>query len=329
MQPSWRAACRIGLLNLALGFMGGCASYQPSAQVSRDFIPRDVAPALPEMAAARRQGAVEFVRAGGARIPVRIFGTNGTKRPVIMTHGLESHSGWFVQSAAFMAGLGHPVYLVDRRGSGLSRERRGHSDHFLHWSRDLKRIANVALDRHHTNKLHVVGHCLGAIPATVFTIEHSNLVASLILPTPGFATTTDLTLSQKLRVLENHLGGKSHYLPVPLKTEQFTDQPEYREFIGADELKLREVTTAFYWNVKQARQFVRAHRDQVRCPIWLGLAGGDEIVEAGPTREIFEKFKSDHKRLVVFPKAKHILEFSPEREAFFRELEDWLSGGRE
>ena len=96
--------------------MGGCVAYQPSAQVSPDFKPRDALPVIQEMNAAHRQGAVEFVAGRGARIPVRVFGTNGTRRPVIMTHGLESHSGWFVQSAAFAPGRG-PAPLGQRTGS--------------------------------------------------------------------------------------------------------------------------------------------------------------------------------------------------------------------
>ena len=120
---------------MAASVMGGCATYQPSAQVSASFTPRDTVPALPEMARAHERGPVEFVAAAdGAQIPVRVFGAGGAKRPVLMTHGLESHSGWFVQSGAFLAGLGHPVYLVDRRGSGLSRQRRGHVDDFREWS---------------------------------------------------------------------------------------------------------------------------------------------------------------------------------------------------
>ena len=326
MQPLWQALNKGWWPILAAGLLAGCASYQPSEQASPDFKPRDVAPAQPEMAAARRQGAVEFVNAPGARIPLRVFGTNGTRRPVLMTHGLESHSGWFVQSAAFMAGLGHPVYVMDRRGSGLSRERRGHSDNFRQWSRDLESVARHVLDRHRTNRLHVIGHCFGAIPATVFVIEHSNQVASLILPTPGLDTATDLTFGQKLHVLGDHLSRQSHYLPVPLKTEQFTSQPEYRDFIEQDKLKLHEATTAFFWNINQARKFVRAHREEVRCPVWVGLAGQDEIVRAEPTRELVRDFGSSRNQVVVFPEAKHILEFSPARAAFFGELEHWLEG---
>jgi len=125
-------------------------------------------------------------------------------------------------------------------------------------------------------------------------------------------------------VLGDHLRRDSRYLPVPLKTEQFTDSAEFQAFIRNDKLKLHEVTSAFYWNVNGARKFVRASLDAVQCPVWMGLAGRDEIVELEPTRALFRDFGSDQKRIAVFPEAKHILEFSPERDAFFRELESWL-----
>ena len=63
--------------------------------------------------------------AEGYDIAVRVYGETGGKTPVVMTHGLQSHSGWFAQSAAAMAAGGHPVYAVDRRGSGLSQGPRG------------------------------------------------------------------------------------------------------------------------------------------------------------------------------------------------------------
>jgi alpha-beta hydrolase superfamily lysophospholipase len=226
-----------------------------------------------------------------------------------------------------MAGLGHPVYLVDRRGSGLSREERGHCADFREWSRELAAVAHYVIEEHRTNKLHVVGHCFGALPAAVFAIENPHQVASLILPTPGFVTATDLKLTQKLQVLSDHLTGGHTYLPVSLTPEQFTNAEEYREFIRQDELKLHEATTAFYWNVNCARKFVHARRADLRFPVCMGLAGQDEIVRADKTRELFRSFGSDQKRLVVFPDAKHILEFSPARDAFFHELEKWLACG--
>jgi pimeloyl-ACP methyl ester carboxylesterase len=59
---------------------------------------------------------------GGHAIPTRIWDTPAAAArppvPIVMTHGLQSHSGWFSRSQAFLADLGFPVYAFDRRGSG-------------------------------------------------------------------------------------------------------------------------------------------------------------------------------------------------------------------
>jgi len=67
------------------------------------------------------ESGVEFVpSADGVKLAVRVAGGKGGRTPLIMLHGLQSHSGWFVQSQTFLSGLGFPVYAMDRRGSGLS-----------------------------------------------------------------------------------------------------------------------------------------------------------------------------------------------------------------
>src|SRR6188474_2637715 len=99
---------RCRLLPAAL-LLVGCAAHQPPASPTNKQQPGS-APAPAAMVRAREQGETAFLPArDGVQIPVRIFGSHGRRRPVLMTHGLESHSGWFVQSGAFMAGLGHPV----------------------------------------------------------------------------------------------------------------------------------------------------------------------------------------------------------------------------
>ncbi len=46
---------------------------------------------------------------------------------VVYLHGIQSHPGWFVGSAAALAARGHPVFQPTRRGSGDNRLDRGPS----------------------------------------------------------------------------------------------------------------------------------------------------------------------------------------------------------
>jgi len=244
--------------------------------------------------------------------------------PVLMLHGLQSHSGWFVQSAAFIASLGHPVYAIDRRGSGLSAETRGDCRDFREMINDVRTVARHAMEKHHVERVHVMGHCFGAIPAAAFACAEPDMLASVILPTPGIFTKTDLTMGQKFRVAVDQLGRPTRYLSVPLETTDFTELDRYQDFIASDPMALRAATTSFYWNVARARKYVTKHIGGITCPVWMGISGQDPIVDNDTVRKWFDRLPAQDKELVVFPGARHILEFSPEKEAFFEEIRAWF-----
>ncbi len=99
---------------------------------------------LPEFSAAIKNSQIEYLPGyGGIRTPARIYGRESKGVPVLMLHGLQSHSGWFVQSAHFLASLGSPVYALERRGSGLSEARRGHCENFQELVADVQAAAEV------------------------------------------------------------------------------------------------------------------------------------------------------------------------------------------
>src|SRR5687768_1328760 len=58
----------------------------------------------------------------GHAVPVWRFGLGGSRRPLVLVHGLQSRSGWFVRAARRAASLGHPVYAFDRCRSGVGPE---------------------------------------------------------------------------------------------------------------------------------------------------------------------------------------------------------------
>jgi alpha-beta hydrolase superfamily lysophospholipase len=266
----------------------------------------------------------QVTAAEGVSVPVRLFGAAGSRTPLLMVHGLQSHSGWFSQSAAFVAGLGHPVYVIDRRGSGLSRAARGDSKDFLEWSADIRAVADQAMARHGHDHVLVLGHCFGAIPATVYAETDSATVKGLILTTPGIFTHTSIPLSQTLKIATTISGRRNYYFPVPLDPDQFSELPEYEPFIATDPLALRAVTGDLYWQVHKARKYIRRNRDKLSMPILAGFAGEDEIADNARNREWLAGVPSGDKTEVVYTDARHILEYSVERKNFFADLQRWL-----
>ncbi|MDP8249205.1 MAG: alpha/beta fold hydrolase [Candidatus Tritonobacter lacicola] len=276
-----------------------------------------------EPAGAQRCSSVEYI-AGEEVIPVRIFGENETGVPVIMTHGLQSHSGWFVQSAQFIAGTGAPVYATDRRGSGLSRAKRGDCRNFREMAADVQAVAEYAMNRHDAGQVHVLGHCFGAIPAAVFACRYPGMVRSLILSTPGLYTFTTVGFVRKIRIILSMMTGGKTYIPVPLDTEMFSELERYRAFIREDRLSLKEATARFFFQVPRARRFIARNAGRLAMPVFMALAGNDRICDNGKNRAFFKRLPSIYKRLITYRGARHILEFSKEREAFFADLQGWF-----
>ena len=281
---------------------------------------------MPEpLRAALGKGVLEFLPGpGGYAVPVRAYGLSCGKTPVVLTHGLQSHSGWFAQSAAFLARLGHPSYALDRRGSGLSEAPRGDVKDYRTWAEEILTMAEEARRRHGAAQVYLVGHCFGAIPAAVFAGEHPELVKGLILTTPGLYTRTSVTTGQALRIFFSVSGQRDYYLPVPLETRWFSEVPEFEAFVAADPLALRAATGDLYWEIHRARRAVE-QPGRLGMPLWMGLAGEDPIADNEANEAWFLRVPSPRKTLVRYGDARHVLEFSPVRERFFGDVAAWLA----
>jgi len=253
------------------------------------------------------------------------YGRENPGTPVIMLHGLESHSAWFAQSASHIAGLGYPVYGMDRRGSGHSTAPRGVCNDYNDLLTDIESLADRILEIHGAEKFHLLGHCFGAIPATAYACAFPTRLQSLILATPALYTIAEPSFTGKLKVLRAALTGSELMIPVPLEAEWFTDQQEYLDFIKHDALSLHEAGARLYWETARARRFIHANENKLTMPIFMAMAGRDRICDNRRDRAFIDRIPATMKRRHEYPEAMHILEFSNEKLAFFSDLSCWFA----
>jgi alpha-beta hydrolase superfamily lysophospholipase len=271
------------------------------------------------------QTGMEYVPSeDGTKLAVRIAGDKGTRTPMVMLHGLQSHSGWFVQSQTFLVGLGFPLYAMDRRGSGRSEGARGDCTDFREMVADVHAVVNHARKQHQVEKVHVFGHCFGTIPATLFATAQPELVASLILASSGIHTKVDLALARKLKLLWSKASRNTVQIPIPLKPEMFSDLDECVRFIQEDESQLRTATGSLYYEVRRARRYIQVHRHLLTMPIFMASAGDDPICDTAANERFFWSLPARHKLLVRYERSRHVIEFSEQRDDFFRDLSWWL-----
>jgi len=271
------------------------------------------------------QSAVEYVPGeDGTRLAVRVSGSSGTRTPIVLLHGLQSHSGWFVQSQRFLGHLGCPVYALDRRGSGLSDGERRECRDFREMMQDVRAVVDCARTRHGVEKVHLFGHCFGAIPAVLFATGYPEMVASLIQASSGIHTKVSASFGRKLEILWSKTSRLPACIPIPLRAEMFSELKECVRFIHEDEMRLRTATASFYFEVVRARRFIQAHRHLLTMPQFMANAGDDPICDHAANERFFWSLPARHKLLVRYDRSRHVIEFSEQRDDFFRDLAWWL-----
>jgi acylglycerol lipase len=271
------------------------------------------------------QAGVEYIPGvDGTKLAVRIAGGSGLRTPLVMLHGLQSHSGWFVQSQTFLAGLGFPVYAMDRRGSGLSEGARGDCTDFRQMISDIHAVVNRVRAQHEVENVHVFGHCFGTIPAVLFATAHPGLVTSLMLASSGIHTKVSLAFSRKLELVLAKASRRTVQIPIPLKAEMFSDLNECVQFIREDEARLKTATGSLYYEVRRACRHIQSNRHLLDMPVFMASAGDDPICDTEANERFFYSLPARHKLLVRYERSRHVIEFSEQRDDFFRDLSWWM-----
>lgn len=261
---------------------------------------------------------------GGYRIPVRRYGRGGAHRPVVLLHGLQSHSAWFVRSAARLAAAGFPVVAFDRCGSGVSRRECDPGRALGGLIDEIDSVADAALADSGAERVHLLGHCFGAIPALLFAgLARPERVASVMLSTPAIHTRADIPLGGKLLVLWSVATRRRAEVPVPLAPEDFSDIGEFQEFVRGDALARHRFSSRFLWELRRARSALPRAVESLRAPLFVAMAADDRICDNRRSLRILERAPVAAE-FREYENARHILEFSAARERFLDDLTGWL-----
>jgi alpha-beta hydrolase superfamily lysophospholipase len=180
------------------------------------------------------------------------------------------------------------------------------------------------------------GNCWGAKAASVVASRGYRPVGAralpdlsgLILTCPALFTKVDLTFREKLIIGRDVIfgGNDRRQLDIPIKVEMFTDNAEFIEFIKKDPLRLTSATTRFYFeNFLLTLRAARAAK-HLQLPLLLVQTNNDQIVDCERVQKWFQKVRSHHKTMHVFPNASHSIDFDTDWfSAYIKLITNWLS----
>lgn len=245
---------------------------------------------------------------------------------LLYLHGIEGHSLWFDGTASFLQERGISTMALDRRGSGLSKEKRGHIESYKHLLSDTDDFIDFAKSKLGNCPLFLMANCWGAKLAvlTCQKTRNKEQLAGMILSSPAIEVKVDFSLGKKLLIAWRFLTGNKEELEIPIKLEDFTDNPQYLNFIGSDSMRLTKASAAFFVNTFILTLKSKSCPRKIVLPTLILQSGKDNIVDEKGLAGWFKRLKSQDKTMRVFEGVHHSLDFHKDPDEYRLTLANWI-----
>ena len=261
--------------------------------------------------------------AGGLKIFTRSWRPEGKARGVVvLSHGFNSHSGYYLWVAEQLLASGLAVYALDYRGRGKSDGERYYVEKFSEYQGDLDMTVKLARSREPGLPIFILGHSAGGVIACNYVLDNQADIAGLIcesfaykVPAPDFALSVLKGLS--------HLAPHAHVLK--LKKEDFSRDPKVTRALLDDPLLADEVQPT-----KTVAEMVRADERLKRdfklftLPLLIIHGTKDTVTRPEGSQEFYANASSKDKTLKLYEGYFHDPLSDIGKEAVMADINSWI-----
>jgi len=225
---------------------------------------------------------------------------------IILVNGMMSHSGWFLELAELLSGLGLNVIGADRRGTGMNQISRGDAPSGPALVSDLFQLVEIEAAG---LPAYLVGWSWGAIPAVHAALELGTQLSGLVLLAPGLFPAAEVR-----RVVAQEYAARGDMpddfpgLPSPLTPEMFSGREDVREFIRHDSLTQRAFTPRFFRISGEMSFSANLRLPQLRLPVLLLLASQDQTADNQRTLKAIQRLDSSLATIATL-ECQHAMQF--------------------
>jgi acylglycerol lipase len=269
-----------------------------------------------------RDGRFEGV--GGVQIYWRVWPAEGKPRAtVVLSHGASEHSGRYAHVAAGLNAHGYSVWALDHRGHGRSGGHRAVIDSLDRVLADLDRFVTMASEELPGRKPFLLGHSMGGMLATAYTIRHQDRLEGLILSAPVAVLEAASPVQRGLsRVLSRFAPTLGVYT---IDSAGVSRDPEVVRDYDADPLNFHgklPVRTVAELSAEVETFPVSARA--ISIPVLIMAGGADPIVPVAGSRMLAERISSKDKTLTIYGGLYHEIMNEPEQGEVIAQICDWL-----
>ncbi|HKE44397.1 MAG TPA: lysophospholipase [Steroidobacteraceae bacterium] len=264
-----------------------------------------------------------FAGVEGVKIFTREWQPAGKARAVVViSHGLNAHSGLYEWAAQQFISNGLAVYALDHRGRGRSEGERFFVKKFADWTRDLGTFIDIVKTREPGLPVFLLGHSAGGVIACVYTLEHQDKLTGLIcedfayqVPGPEIALAIVKGVS--------HLAPHAHVLK--LKNEDFSRDPAVVAALNADPLIANESQPSeTIAELVRADELLKTSFGQLTLPLLILHGTADKVTKPSGSKEFFERAGSRDKTLKLYEGHFHDLLADIGKQQVMADIQAWI-----
>jgi len=264
-----------------------------------------------------------FEGVGGLKIFTRSWRPQGKARGVVvLSHGFNSHGGYYAWVAEQLNAKGLAAYALDHRGRGRSDGERFYVQKFADHVADLATFVKMVKAQEAGLPVFLLGHSAGGVIACVYTLENQAELAGLIcesfaheVPAPDFA----------LAVLKgiSHVAPHAHVLK--LKNEDFSRDPQVVAAMNSDPLIANEVQpTQTVAEMVRADERLKKEFPKITLPVLILHGTSDKATKPSGSKRFYETAGSKDKTLKLYEGHYHDLLNDVGKEQVMGDILGWL-----
>ena len=267
---------------------------------------------------------INFKGVGGLNIFARAFRpeTQTPRAVVVIAHGVNSHSGYYIWVGEQLSAAGFAVYALDHRGRGRSDGER----YFVHtvdeYATDLATFVDLAKSREPGLPVFLLGHSAGGVISSIYTLEHQRELAGFICESFAFQVYAPEFALAVVKGL-SHLAPHAHVLKLPIP--EFSRDPKVIEAMLADPMIKDEVQpTSTVAALVRADERLKKEFPLIELPVLILHGTTDKVTKPAGSQMFYDKAGSTDKTLKLYEGHAHDLLNDLGKEQVLGDIRAWI-----
>jgi acylglycerol lipase len=267
---------------------------------------------------------MSFKGVGDLNIFARTWRPEGAapRAVVVIAHGVNSHSGYYLWVGEQLAAAGFAVYALDHRGRGRSDGERYFVQSIDEYVSDLATFIRLAKANEPGLPVFLLGHSAGGVISSIYTLEHQQELAGFICESFAFQVyAPDFALAVVKGL--SHVAPHAHVLRLPIK--EFSRDQKVIDAMLADPAIADEVQpTSTVAALVRADERLKQEFPKITLPVLILHGTTDKVTKPSGSQLFYDTAGSTDKTLKLYEGHAHDLLSDLDKEVVLADIRGWI-----